>query len=98
MELLYAMQSVEDIAKAPQARLNLTGGPPMRLGEAHVHLRMPGGSVELLSAMQSGELLFHWSYKSARPKIFTHKSNGELQDKVHYIMCCIAYVNLKVEL
>ena len=34
VEILSAMLSVEDIAKAPQEKLNLTGGPQKRHGEA----------------------------------------------------------------
>ena len=55
VEPLSAMLSVEDIAKAPQARLNLTGGPYKRHEEAPVQWSMPGGAVELLSAMLSME-------------------------------------------
>ena len=53
VELLSAMLSVEDIAKAPYAKLSLTGGPQKRHGEAMVQWSVPGGAVELLSAMLS---------------------------------------------
>ena len=43
--LLSAMLSVEDIAKAPQARMSLTGGPQKRHGEAPVQWSMPGVAV-----------------------------------------------------
>ena len=43
--MLSAMLSVEDIAKAPQARMSLTGGPQKRHKDAPVQWSMPGGAV-----------------------------------------------------
>ena len=43
------------IGKAPQARMSLTGGPQKRDGEVHIQWSMPGGAVELMSAMLSVE-------------------------------------------